>query len=142
MGDVCLEVSNGTMPVLRDVRHVPDIRLNLISTRKLYDEGFCNTFDNGQWKLTKGSLVVARGKKESSLYLMQAKIFKGICNAVEDENVVELWHKRLSHMSEKGMGLLAKKNLLSGVKSANLEKCVHCLVRKQRRVSFKSCPPS
>lgn len=142
VGDVCLEVSNGTRLVLRDVRHVPDIRLNLISTGKLDDEGFCNTFDNGQWKLTKGSLVVARGKKESSLYLMHAKIFKGICNAVEDENVVELWHKRLSHMSEKGMGLLAKKNLLSGVKSAKLEKCVHCLAGKQRRVSFKSRPPS
>lgn len=47
VGDVCLEVSNGTRLVLRDVRHVPDIRLNLISTGKLDDERFCNTFNNG-----------------------------------------------------------------------------------------------
>ena len=72
VGDVCLEVGNGTRLVLRDVRHILDIRLNLISTRKLDDEGFCNTFDNGRWKLTKGSLVVAKGKKESFLYLMEA----------------------------------------------------------------------
>jgi len=30
--------------VLKDVRHVPDIRLNLISTGKLDDEGHINHF--------------------------------------------------------------------------------------------------
>ena len=63
-GDVCLETENGTRLVLKNVKHIPDIFLNLISTGKLDDEGFKNTFHNGQWKLTKGSLVVARGKKD------------------------------------------------------------------------------
>ncbi|KAL9251068.1 Retrovirus-related Pol polyprotein from transposon TNT 1-94-like protein [Drosera capensis] len=54
-------------------RHVPDIHLNLISTGKHNDEVYCSTFVNGSWKLSKGSLVVARGNKESSLYLLQAK---------------------------------------------------------------------
>ncbi|KAK8475366.1 hypothetical protein V6N11_057436 [Hibiscus sabdariffa] len=61
-----------TKLILKDVRHAPDIRLNLISAGRLDDEGFCNTFCDGQWTLTKGSLVVARGKKISNLYLMQA----------------------------------------------------------------------
>ncbi|KAK8564766.1 hypothetical protein V6N12_058348 [Hibiscus sabdariffa] len=39
---------------------------------RLNDESFCNTFSDEQWKLTKGSLVVARGKKSSNLHLMQA----------------------------------------------------------------------
>jgi hypothetical protein len=34
----------------------------------------------------------------------------------------------------------AKKNLLSGMRSADLKKCTHCLVGKQNRVSFKSSP--
>ncbi|KAG6431267.1 hypothetical protein SASPL_109345 [Salvia splendens] len=55
-GDVCLVTNNGTKFTLRDVRHAPDIRLNLISAGKLDDEGFCNTFSEGQWKLTKGHL--------------------------------------------------------------------------------------
>ncbi|KAJ0085246.1 hypothetical protein Patl1_07551 [Pistacia atlantica] len=45
-------------------------------------------------------------------------------------------------MSEKGLAILAKKNLLSRMKSTNLKRCIHCLVRKQNRVSFKSSPPS
>ncbi|KAK8530739.1 hypothetical protein V6N12_013241 [Hibiscus sabdariffa] len=72
IGDVSLVSNDSTKLILKDVRHAPDIRLNLISAGRLDDEGFCNTFCDGQWTLTKGSLVVARGKKISNLYLMQA----------------------------------------------------------------------
>ena len=142
IGDVCLETNNGTKLILKNVKHIPDIRLNLISAGKLDDEGYCNTFVNGQWKLTKGSMVVARGKKFSTLYILQAKLSKDIVNAIEDESMVELWHKRLAHMSEKGLTVLAKKNLLSGMKTAPLKKCTHCLAGKQNRISFQSSPPS
>ena len=62
-------------------------------------------------------------------------------NLVEKQNSLELWHKRLSHISAKGVETLVKKNALPGVKNASLEKCPHCLVRKQYRVSFKTYPP-
>lgn len=51
--------------------------------------------------------MVARGKKESTLYMMQAKLCKGEVNAVKDSST-ELWHKRLGHMSEKGLDILAE----------------------------------
>ncbi|KAF2284779.1 hypothetical protein GH714_030380 [Hevea brasiliensis] len=62
-GDVCLMMENGMVLFLRDGRHISNMRLNLISTSRLDDEDFCNTFMNGKWKITKGSLVVARGIK-------------------------------------------------------------------------------
>ena len=43
IGDICLETENGTRLVLKGVKHIPDIRLNLISTGKLDDEGFCSS---------------------------------------------------------------------------------------------------
>ena len=52
MGDVHLETSNGTVLILKNVKHIPNIRMNLISTGKLNDEGFNNTFCDSQWKLT------------------------------------------------------------------------------------------
>ena len=82
IGDICLETIVGSKLILRDVRHVPDIRLNLISVGKLDDKGFANSFDNDKWKLTKGSLVLARGTKENSLYVMQAKLNKGEINLI------------------------------------------------------------
>ena len=63
-------------------------------------------------------------------------------NAVDSDNSSTLCHKRLSHISEKGLNVLAKKKLLSNFQSAKLEKCEHCLAGKQNRVSFKSYPPS
>ena len=124
MGDLCLETNNGTVLFLKNVKHISD-------------KGLCNTFHDSQWKLTKGSMVVAKGKKCSSLYVMQARVIDSNINAVDDDSTVDLWHNRLYHMSEKGLMILAKKNLLSGMKKGSLKRCAHCLAGKQTRVAFK-----
>ncbi|KAE8660964.1 hypothetical protein F3Y22_tig00116944pilonHSYRG00191 [Hibiscus syriacus] len=76
MRDVSLVSNNGTNLTLKDIKHAPYIHLNLISAGKLDDEEFCNTFSEERWKLAKGSLLVARGKKELKFYLMQASTFE------------------------------------------------------------------
>ena len=45
IGDVLLETSIGGKLLLKNVRHVPDIRLNLISIDCLDDEGYCSIFN-------------------------------------------------------------------------------------------------
>jgi transposase InsO family protein len=137
MGEICLETSTNCQLVLKDVRHVPDMRLNLISTGVLDNEGYKNEFYGGKWKLSKGSLVFARGKKESTLYLTQAKIRGKDVNTLSNNSSIELWHKRLGHMSEKGLQTLARREVLTGVKGTSLKSCVDCLAGKQHRVSFQ-----
>ncbi|VFQ70711.1 unnamed protein product [Cuscuta campestris] len=122
IGVVVLETKTGMKLVLKNVRHAPDIRLNLISTSVLDNEGYMSTFGDGQCKLTKGSLIVTRGKKCSGLYWTNASVFVDFINAVESDSCSELWHRSLSHISEKGLDCLAKKNVLSGVKDANLKR--------------------
>ncbi|GAA0183758.1 hypothetical protein LIER_31114 [Lithospermum erythrorhizon] len=48
IGDIHLKTSLGKDIVLSNVRHIPDFRLSLISLGKLDDDGYLNTFDNGQ----------------------------------------------------------------------------------------------
>lgn len=103
IGDIYIEINLGSMLLLKDVRHVPDIRLNLISTGMLDD--YNNYFSQGKWKLTKG-------KKNISLYLTETKLCRGEVNTTRKEVPTELWHKRLGHMSEKGLRILSKKKLL------------------------------
>ena len=62
IGDICVRANTGYTLILKDVRHVPDIRLNLISTHVLDKEGYGNYFRDGKWRLSKGSLVFARGE--------------------------------------------------------------------------------
>ena len=138
IGDIWLETNTGCKLLLKDVRHVPDMRLHLISTGTLDEEGYHNYFGDGKWKLSRNSLIVAKGKK-MGLYMSQAKVIKGEVNAIEDCST-DLWHKRLGHLSEKGLGILAKKNYLP-LKGMNLNTCTHCLAGKQHRVAFQRTPP-
>ncbi|KAM3266294.1 hypothetical protein P3L10_003288 [Capsicum annuum] len=142
IGTSCLESNNDSKLVLNNVKHAPDVRLNLISLGNLDDEGYVNTLDASQWKLTRGSMIVDRGHKFSNLYVFQGSISRGLINLVKNDTSSEFWHRRLSHMSEKGIDSLAKKNLLSGVKQAKLKKYVHCLAGKLKKISFQSHPPS
>ena len=142
IGDVFLETSIGNKLVLKDVRHVPDIRLNLISIGRLDDEGFTNSFGESKWKLTKGSLVVARGKKQNTLYVMEAKLHKGEINVAQRDVSIELWHRRLGHISEKGLQTLARKQFFPNLNGMPLKTCDHCLVGKAHRVAFRTYPPS
>ncbi|GJW14914.1 retrovirus-related pol polyprotein from transposon TNT 1-94 [Tanacetum coccineum] len=54
----------------RRVRMVPST-LRLISVGQLDEEGYHVGFGDQQWKVTKGSLVVARGNKRESLYMVE-----------------------------------------------------------------------
>ena len=47
-GDVILTSNTGCKIVLNDVRHVPNMRLNLISTGKLDDAGLDSHFGGGK----------------------------------------------------------------------------------------------
>ena len=142
IGNIYLETNLGYRLLLKDVRHVPDIRLNLISTGMLDDDGYNNYFGGGKWKLTKGNLVIAKGKKDTSLYIIKAKLCRGEVNATRKEVSTELWHKRLGHMSEKGLRILSKNEVLPGMKGTPLQTCVDCIMRKQHRVAFRSLAPS
>ena len=106
-GTIYLESSTGCKLILRNVRQVPDIKLNLISISRLDEEGYFIHFNDGEWKLYKANIIAARGKKQGSRYMMQAKVCAGEVNVADDCSSV-LWHNRLDHMSEKGMKMLSK----------------------------------
>ncbi|KAM1261526.1 hypothetical protein ACFX2G_027395 [Malus domestica] len=109
IGDICLRTNLGCQLMLKDVRHIPDIRLNLISIGTLDRQGYYHHIGEGKLKLTKGLMVVARARLCCTLYRSNTKVLKGELNAVEDSSL-DLWHKRLGHMSEKGLQVLAKKS--------------------------------
>ena len=107
--------------MLKDVRHIPEVRLKMISAGRLDDEGYMGSIRNGSMKFSKGSLIVAWVRKVNTLYLMNAWLYPDELNVASD-TAGELWHKRLCHMSVKGMKRLADDNLIP-VKDVHLEKC-------------------
>ncbi|RVW54404.1 Retrovirus-related Pol polyprotein from transposon TNT 1-94 [Vitis vinifera] len=69
VADVRISLPNGSVWLLEKVRHIPDLRRNLISVGQLDDEGHAILFVGGTWKVTKGARVLARGKKTGTLYM-------------------------------------------------------------------------
>ena len=66
-GDVMVSLSNGSTLKLRNVRHVPKLKRNLISVGQLADGGIKITFNGDVCKITKGTMVMAYGKKVPSI---------------------------------------------------------------------------
>ena len=69
MGNVWILLPNGSIWLLEKVRHILELRRNLISVGQLDDEGHAILFIGGTWKVTKGARVLARGKKIGTLYM-------------------------------------------------------------------------
>ncbi|GKF28814.1 putative RNA-directed DNA polymerase, partial [Tanacetum coccineum] len=83
----------------------------------LDEDGYHNSSGNGLWKVTLGSLIVARGKRESKLNMTHPKISKSIgiqvihdtsedlsksiVNAIDNDDMTELWHKRLGKQTRR-----------------------------------------
>ena len=82
IGDVCIKTNVGFIVMLKNVRHVPDLCFNLISTPFMDRAGYCNHLGNGRWKLAKGLMVVARGCICCDLYKTRVKACKKKFNAV------------------------------------------------------------
>ena len=69
MGKVKIKQRNGNQWLLKEVRHIPDPRKNIISIEQLESEGCIFIYIDKVWKVTKGSLVIAKGDKVGTLYL-------------------------------------------------------------------------
>ncbi|KAK6947581.1 hypothetical protein RJ641_001054 [Dillenia turbinata] len=59
IGDIIVKTSTGCTLTLRDARHIPDMRINLLSINILNKEGYESQQKNTQWKLLKGDATVA-----------------------------------------------------------------------------------
>nr|GEV04648.1 retrovirus-related Pol polyprotein from transposon TNT 1-94 [Tanacetum cinerariifolium] len=67
----CPQNSFSTSWTLKDVRYISGLKKRLISVRQLDEEGYHIGFGDQQWKITKGSLVVAHENKRGSLYMVE-----------------------------------------------------------------------
>ena len=59
IADIYIQTSMECTLTLKDVRHIRYLHMNLIFVHMLDKDGYILSISSGNWKLTKGSLVVA-----------------------------------------------------------------------------------
>ncbi|KAJ9551831.1 hypothetical protein OSB04_015876 [Centaurea solstitialis] len=111
IGDVDVKTSLGTTWTLKDVRVIPSLKKMLISVGQLDDQRYWTTFGGGQWKVVKENLVIARGKKRGTLYMVEIP---------DDE----------------GMNMLVARGKLPDLKKVDSEFCESCVLGMKKKVSF------
>ena len=121
--NVKIKMYDGTIKTLSDVRHVPDLKKNLIYLGVLDLHGYNFTGQNGVLKVSKGALVVMKDEKVGNLYRLKGSTQVSEAAIVSDkaEEGSRLWHQRLGHMSEKGLQVLMNRKLLPDLKSLKLD---------------------
>ena len=71
-GKVRIKLNNGNDWLLKDVRHIPAMERNLISIGQLGDGNCLSTFGETWWKVTKGTMVITKGKEDRYVIFMSS----------------------------------------------------------------------
>lgn len=157
IGTIKIKTHDGAVRTMNDVRHVPDLKRNLISLGTLESLGCKYIAEAGVLRIIKGSLIVMKANRSAgSLYIVQGSTVTGTAavssttsatsngpSSVIDSlssnprnDFTTLWHMRLGHLSEKGMQVLSKRGYFGKQGINKLEFCEHCIFGKKKRVSF------
>ncbi|KAL0433148.1 UNVERIFIED_CONTAM: Retrovirus-related Pol polyprotein from transposon TNT 1-94 [Sesamum latifolium] len=137
LGDVCVTFENGYKLTLKNVRNVPDLCQNLMSCSALEEEGLEGRWGKGIIKM-KGSLNVFKAERKRNLYMCSVK-FDSFAVSVSENDKTSLWHKRLGHISLKGLDLLHKNGSLTE-KFKSLSFCDDSVLGKQHKIHFPASP--
>ncbi|KAK3018680.1 hypothetical protein RJ639_003111 [Escallonia herrerae] len=139
IGSIQIRMHDGIVRTLTDVRHVPELRKNLISLGTLDSNGCSYRAAGGVMRIMKGALVVMKGLKQNGLYLLHGSTVTGTTATTSssdiDSDTTKLWHMHLGHMSERGMDVLSKQGLLGRKKIGKLDFYEHCVFGKQFLIS-------
>ncbi|KAG8497502.1 hypothetical protein CXB51_008962 [Gossypium anomalum] len=141
VGTIKVNMFDRVVRTLSDVRHVPELKRNLISLSTLDSKGYRYTTESRVLNISKGSLVVMKGQRKTiKLYVLQGFTVTGdaavASSSLLDDDITKLWHMRLGHMSQNGMVELSKRGLLDGQGICKLNFCEHYVFGKQKRVRF------
>ena len=121
IGTIRIRMHDGIIRTLTNVRHIPDLKKNLISLCTLDSLGYKYSSEGGVIRVSNGSLVIMKGNKVDGLYFLQGSMVIGstVVSSLDDPNLDTtcLWHMQLGHMSERGMTILNKRGLLCDQKT-------------------------
>jgi len=122
IGNIRMRMFDGQVRILTNVRHIPDLKKNLLSLRALEAQEYKFSGVYGGVRVTRGSMTILKGEQAANLYkLIESITVDEASTAIEKENTTRLWHMRLEHMSERGLQVLYKMSALPGIKYCKLD---------------------
>jgi hypothetical protein len=136
-----LKMYDGLIHTISGVRHVKDLKKNLLSIGQFDSLGCTIRIDNGIMKIIKRAMMVLKARKTvANMFVLMGETHHraeaSITLASPAEEKTMMWHQKLGHMSEKGLKVLSDQKLLPGLTKVTLPFYEHCVTSKQHRLKF------
>ena len=100
-----------------NVLHVPHLAKNPISVRQIVEQRMQVKFKKSGCFIEKHGKLITRGKRQGRMFVldvdmpkMTTTLFVGGLNVISD---VEMWHKRISHISMQTLQNMLRKNVVT-----------------------------
>ncbi|CAA7016274.1 unnamed protein product [Microthlaspi erraticum] len=139
IGSIRLNTNGGSVKIMHNVRYVPSLRRNLISTGTLDKLDFTHSGEDGKIMFHKNKKLALQGFLKNGLYILDGDtITAKSCQVEVSKAQVPLWHSRLGHMSFKNMQILVNEGTLKQKEVGKEVFCEHCVMGKSKRVSFET----
>ena len=140
IGSMMLNMRDSIIRELDNVRHIPELKRNLISLSMLDKAGCSIRVESSSLKVIKRTLVLIKGEMPHVLYIMQGTAISRDAGVVknQEQDKTLLWHFRPGHVSEKGLKELVKQGALWSDKISVVGFCEECVLRKSSRTRFKT----
>jgi len=124
--------------MIKEVRYIPSLKRNLVSFGELEKKGYVFKGEKGLVKVLRGSMVVIKGVRKNDMYALDGVVIVGSTSTIESTVYykTELWHKRLSHVSENGLMELDKQCWFGSDRIDHLGLCEHYIQGKAYRIHF------
>ena len=136
-GTVAFESLSG-LKLIPNVLFVPNIDQNLLSVKRLLEKGFKVPFEDKFYMINDANgkdvfKIKMRGKNFALNLLKEERAVVS-----QENNVTDLWHKRLEHFHHNGVLYMKKNQLAVGLPDLkqNLPTCIACQYGKQSRLPF------
>lgn len=103
IGNVRLKIHDESVIELRQVRHVPELKKNLISLGMMDHIGCIVRVQNGILSVIKGSQVLLRGTRKNGHDIEGTTVTREVSvSSSSSVDKIRMWHLRHGHMSLKG----------------------------------------
>src|SRR4051812_33667869 len=156
VGDIPLELADGSSLLLKYVLFVPSIHRNLISVSCLDKDLYECYFGHGKCAIWLKDTCVGVATVHDKLYLLSLheKVFS-VCDVNEQVPLSnkeqkkrkrtldssKLWHYRLGHISRGRIESLVKNDILPPLEFSDIEQCIDCIKGKYVKQIKKGCKP-
>jgi len=111
-----------------NVRHILDLKKNLLSLGALNAQECKFLGADGGIKVTKGSMIILIREWTANLYKMIRSVIFCDASATTEKDTTKLWHKSLRHMSERGLQALHNKRVLPDIRYCKLGLYRFCIM--------------